>query len=74
MSLLEQDITRKKRVKKVPELDVGNEREEYEMEAIWDTAVYAEELELGHLAGLYYLIAWKGYLKEKNTWEPILAV
>ena len=44
------------------------------MEAIWDSAVYANKLELGHLPGLYYLVAWKGYLKEKNTWEPLLAI
>ena len=56
MSLLEQDIIKKERVKKVPELDVGNNSEEYEVEAIRDSAVYAIESESGHLLGLYYLV------------------
>ena len=74
--LLEQDITRKGRVnKEVPELDAGDEdSKEYEVEAIWNSAVYANKLELGHLPGLYYLIAWKGYPKEENTWELLSAV
>ena len=61
--------------KKVTKLDfkAGNS-EEYKIEAIWDNAVYPIELELGHLSGLYYLIVWKNYPKEENTWEPILAV
>ena len=33
------------------------------MEAIRDSAVYAKEAD-GHLPGLYYLVAWKGYPKE----------
>ena len=76
MSLLEQNTTKKGRVnKKVLELDVGNEdSKEYKVEAIWDSAVYANESESGYLPGLYYLVAWKGYPKEKNTWEPLSAV
>ena len=74
MSLLEQDITRKKRVKKVPELNARDNSKEYEVEAIWENAVYAMESESSHLPGLYYLVAWKDYPKEKNTWEPVLIV
>ena len=73
VSLLEQDITKKKRVKKVPELDSSDNSEQYKIEGIWDSAVYARELE-GHLLGLYYLVAWKGYPEEENTCEPVLAV
>ena len=53
MLLLEQDITKKEWVEKVPELDAGsNDSKEYKVEAIWDSAVYANKLE-GHLPGLY---------------------
>ena len=55
------------------EFDAGN-RKKYELEAIWDSAVYRMKLELGHLPSLYYLVAWKGYLEEKNTWETFSAV
>ena len=57
MLLLEQNTTRKKRVKKVPKLDVGNNNKKYEVEAIWDSAVYTMESESGHLPRLYYLVA-----------------
>ena len=58
MSLLEQDITKKDQVdKKVTELDFeAGDSEEYKVEAIWNNAVYAKELE-GHLPGPYYLVA-----------------
>ena len=53
MSLLEQDIARKGQVgKEVQELDAGTK--EYEMKAIWDSTVYANKSESGHLPGLYY--------------------
>ncbi len=70
--LLEQDITRNGRVETAIELDEGNS-EEYEVEPIRDRAVYARESE-GHLPGLYYLVSWKGYPKEENTWEPASAI
>ena len=53
---MEQDIITKERVEKVPELDVGDNNEEYKMEAIQDSTVYEKELE-SHLPELYYLIA-----------------
>ena len=55
-------------------LDAGNEGNEYKVEAIWDSAVYAKESESGYLPGLYYLDSWKGYLEKENTWEPYSAV
>ena len=68
MSLLEQDITRKRRVdKKVTELEFeAGDSKKYKMEAIWDSAVYDNKAE-GRLLGLYYLVAWKRYLEEENT-------
>ena len=71
VSLLEQGITRKKQVnKQVTELEfeAGNSKE-YKVEAIWDSAIYDNESESGQLPGLYYLIMWKRYPKEENTWE-----
>ena len=60
--------------KKVTELDfeTGNSKE-YKVEAIRDSTVYARESK-GHLSGLYYLVACKGYPEKQNTWEPVLAV
>ncbi len=60
LSLLEKDITRKRRVDGATsqlefEGDIGN-GEGYEIEAIRDSAVYARESE-GHLQGLYYLVS-----------------
>ena len=76
VSLLKQDITRKewvdKRVKEL-ELEAGNS-EEYEVGAIWDSAVHASKSESGQLPGLYYLVAWKGYPEEENTSKPSFAV
>ena len=72
MFLLEQDTTKKGRVdEKTSQLEFeDDEGEEYEVEAIRDSAVYARESESGHLPGLYYLISWKGFPEEENTWEP----
>ena len=57
VSLLEQDTTSKERIKKVPKLDASDDSEEYEVEAIRDSAVYTIELKSGHLPRLYYLVA-----------------
>ena len=75
VSLLKQDTTRKRRVdNENVELDAGDKNGEYEVEAIWDSEVYARESESGHLPGLYSLVSWKGYPKEENTWELASAV
>ena len=69
MSLLKQDTIKNDRVdKRVKELEFkAGDSEEYKVEAIWDSAVYASKSESGQLPGLYCLVAWKGYLKEENT-------
>ena len=74
VSLLEQDITKKERVEKVPKLDAGDDSKKYKLEAIRNSAVHAMKLESGHLPRLYYLVAWKSYPKEENTWKPFLAI
>ena len=59
VSLLEQDTTRQEQVdERVEELELeaGNSKE-YVVKAIWDSAIYASELESGQLPGLYYLVA-----------------
>ena len=73
MSLLEQDTTKKEQEFSVPEFEPGDNDKEYEVEAIQDSAVYAKEVD-GYLPGLYYLVVWKGYLEEENTWKPFSAV
>ena len=74
ISLLEQDTTRKGWVdENATKLEDGDSKE-YKVEAIWDSAIYTKKSESGHLPGFYYLVSWKGYPKEENTWEPALAV
>ncbi len=53
--------------------NIDGDGEEYKVEAIRDSAVYARESE-GHLPGLYYLVSWKGYPEEENTWKPASAI
>ena len=50
VSLLEQNITKKRRVGKnnMTESDISNEGREYKIESIWDSAVYARELKSGY--------------------------
>ena len=52
--------------------EAGNNKK-YTVDGIWDSAVYAKKL-AGQLSGIYYLVLKKSYLKEKNTWEPALAI
>ena len=44
------------------------------METIWESKNYARESESDHLSGLHYLVSWKKYREEENTWEPTSAV
>ena len=70
---MEKDTNRKREVdKKTSQLEFkdNGKGEEYEFEAIWNSAVYAKDLESSQLSGIYYLISWKGFLEKENTWEP----
>ena len=67
VSLLEQDITRKRRVDDETELNTGDDSGKYEVDTIRDSTVYVRESESGHLLGLHYLVSWKGYPEEENT-------
>ena len=50
----------------------GNNKE-YELDGIWDSTVYARK-SAEQLPGLYYLVSWKSYPEEENTWEPALVI
>lgn len=69
MSLLKQDIVRKKNIDKnnATELDASqNEIRKYKVGPIWDSTVYIKKL-ADYLSKVYYLIFWKNYLEEENT-------
>ena len=56
ISLLEQDTTKKGQVNDLQlEFETGNKKE-YEVNSIWDSAIYAKE-SAGKLSGLYYLVS-----------------
>lgn len=46
----------------------------YEIDDIWNSAVYAKELVIKYLLKFYYLIFWKNYSKKENTWQPKIAI
>ena len=54
MSLMKQNITRKRRKFSVPEFEPGDDKK-YEVEAIQDSTVYAKEAN-EYLLELYYLV------------------
>ena len=55
------------------EFKAGN-NEEYKVNGIQNSAVYAKESITGQLLRLYYLVLWRDYPGEKNIWEPALAI
>lgn len=72
--LLKQHNTKKEWVnKKAIELYAGNNKK-YNIEAICNNAIYARKSKSSHLPELHYLVLWKHYLEEKNTWKPVLAI
>ena len=81
MSLLEQDTIRKKQINNKalpkPKKDMEFEakgNKEYVIKAIIDSAIYSKQANNNKILGLYYLVLWKGYPVEENTWELSLVV
>ena len=75
--LLEQDIIRKVRIgQKTLQLEFkdNGKGKEYEVKAIRNNRVYAKQSESGQLPELYYLISWRDFSEEENTWEPASAI
>ena len=73
ISLLKSNTTKKKWMNNMQlEFKAGDDKE-YEVDGIWDSAVNAKE-SAGQLLGLYFLVSWKSYPEEENTWEPALAI
>lgn len=48
--------------------------QEYKVEIINNSKIYTKKSDSGYLFNLYYLVLWKGYSKEENTWEPVSAI
>ena len=55
------------------EFKVGKDKK-YEIDDIWDNAAYAKESTTSQLPRLYYLVLWKSYFEEENSWEPALVI
>lgn len=76
MSLLEQNITRKKQVNELlelePKLNIAKNKE-YKIETTKDSIVYTSE-EKRDLPRLYYLLSLKNYPKDDSIWELALIV
>lgn len=56
MSLLKQKTTRKKQIDKTvlqSKFEVNGKSEEYKVKRIWNSIVFAKELEFGHFLRLY---------------------
>ena len=52
----------------------ADNNKKYGVNGIQDSAIYAKESITGQLSGLYYLVLWKDYPEEENTWKPALVI
>ena len=60
--------------KKDLEFEAGVNKE-YKVKPIMNSAVYGKQAnDSDQMLDSYYFVLWKSYPKEKNTWEPSLAV
>ncbi len=74
--MLEQDTTKRGWVNKILlerkkdlKFEVRDNKKN-EVEAIINSAMYGQQVNSNQMPGFYYLVLWKGYPKEENTWEP----
>lgn len=49
-------------------------RKKYEIKAICNSATYTKASEKSQLLGFYYLVSWKNYPEEENSWESVSAI
>lgn len=52
----------------------NNKSKEYKVEAIFNSTFYFKISENGHFPDLYYLILYKKFFQEENTWKPVFAI
>ena len=53
----------------------ASDNKEYKIKTIIDSVVYDQQVNNSYqMWSLYHFVLWKGYLKEKNIWEPSLIV
>lgn len=77
VSLIKYNTTKKEQVDKATsqlKLKDDDKSKEYEIEAIFNSTVYARESKSDYLPSLYYLVLWKSYSKEDNPWELVLVI
>ena len=63
-----------KKVKQIEFDASNNDSKEYEVEVIWNNAIYARESKSDYLSSLYYLVSWKEHLEKKNPLKPASVV
>lgn len=75
--MLEQNTIKKgqidEQLKLSNKFETKNNYKKYEVKLIINIMVYIIETK-NHMLCFYYLVLWKGYLKEKCTWKPLVIV
>lgn len=69
MSLLEQNITKKRQVNKLLDIELrfnAGKNKRYKVKAIKDNVVHFNAAAKGQFLGLYYLVSWKNYSKNES--------
>ena len=50
------------------------DNKKYEIKVIIDSMMFNQQANNNQMPGFYYLVLWKNYPEEENTWEPLSAV